>query len=76
MSLSPPPPTLYQELVIDLLQSIVELVTYGDRQDPLIFEYELFFMVNLLYGYAFHFLVGILIVIYNLCADILWSTKF
>ncbi|XP_024187954.1 protein TRANSPARENT TESTA 9 isoform X2 [Rosa chinensis] len=29
---------LYQEFVIDLLQSIVELVTYGDRQDPLIFE--------------------------------------
>lgn len=29
-----------QELVMDLLQSIVEIVTYGDRQDPLIFEYE------------------------------------
>ncbi|KAI9153303.1 hypothetical protein LWI28_009196 [Acer negundo] len=27
-----------RELVIDLLQSIVETVTYGDRQDPLIFE--------------------------------------
>ncbi|TXG58156.1 hypothetical protein EZV62_015985 [Acer yangbiense] len=27
-----------RELVIDLLQSIVEIVTYGDRQDPLIFE--------------------------------------
>ncbi|PRQ44103.1 hypothetical protein RchiOBHm_Chr3g0475531 [Rosa chinensis] len=27
-----------REFVIDLLQSIVELVTYGDRQDPLIFE--------------------------------------
>ncbi|TQD74640.1 hypothetical protein C1H46_039832 [Malus baccata] len=33
-----------RELVIDLLQSIVELVTYGDRQDPSIFEYELLFM--------------------------------
>ncbi|KAM7264710.1 hypothetical protein ACFE04_002393 [Oxalis oulophora] len=27
-----------RELVIDLLQAIVEIVTYGDRQDPLIFE--------------------------------------
>ncbi|GLT24903.1 hypothetical protein SLA2020_000650 [Shorea laevis] len=27
-----------RESVIDLLQSIVEIVTYGDRQDPLIFE--------------------------------------
>ncbi|XP_021289137.1 uncharacterized protein LOC110420226 isoform X2 [Herrania umbratica] len=27
-----------REAVIDLLQSIVEIVTYGDRQDPLIFE--------------------------------------
>ncbi|KAJ7971649.1 Protein CLEC16A [Quillaja saponaria] len=27
-----------RELVIDLLQSVVEIVTYGDRQDPLIFE--------------------------------------
>uniref|UniRef100_A0A2N9FWI1 FPL domain-containing protein n=1 Tax=Fagus sylvatica TaxID=28930 RepID=A0A2N9FWI1_FAGSY len=27
-----------RELVIDLLQSIVEIVTYGDRQDPMIFE--------------------------------------
>ncbi|XP_050380815.1 protein TRANSPARENT TESTA 9-like isoform X2 [Argentina anserina] len=27
-----------REVVIDLLQSTVELVTYGDRQDPLIFE--------------------------------------
>ncbi|XP_054802114.1 protein TRANSPARENT TESTA 9-like isoform X2 [Prosopis cineraria] len=26
------------ELVMDLLQSIVEIVTYGDRQDPFIFE--------------------------------------
>ncbi|CAK7341991.1 unnamed protein product [Dovyalis caffra] len=26
------------ELVVDLLQSIVEIVTYGDRQDPQIFE--------------------------------------
>lgn len=32
-----------QELVIDLLQTIVEIVTYGDRQDPFIFEYESFF---------------------------------
>ncbi|KAJ1385795.1 CLEC16A/TT9, N-terminal [Sesbania bispinosa] len=27
-----------REFVMDLLQSIVEIVTYGDRQDPLIFE--------------------------------------
>ncbi|CAJ2672799.1 unnamed protein product [Trifolium pratense] len=27
-----------QEFVVDLLQCIVEIVTYGDRQDPLIFE--------------------------------------
>ncbi|KAI9073744.1 hypothetical protein K1719_044291 [Acacia pycnantha] len=27
-----------KELVMDLLQSIVEIVTYGDRQDPFIFE--------------------------------------
>ncbi|XP_048236219.1 protein TRANSPARENT TESTA 9 isoform X2 [Ricinus communis] len=27
-----------RELVVDLLQSIVEIVTYGDRQDPMIFE--------------------------------------
>ncbi|OAY42978.1 protein TRANSPARENT TESTA 9 isoform X2 [Manihot esculenta] len=27
-----------RELVIDLLQSVAEIVTYGDRQDPLIFE--------------------------------------
>ncbi|XP_044481106.1 protein TRANSPARENT TESTA 9-like isoform X1 [Mangifera indica] len=27
-----------REVVIDLLQSIVEIVTYGDRQDPMIFE--------------------------------------
>uniref|UniRef100_A0A2P2L4T8 FPL domain-containing protein n=1 Tax=Rhizophora mucronata TaxID=61149 RepID=A0A2P2L4T8_RHIMU len=26
------------DLVIDLLQSTVEIVTYGDRQDPRIFE--------------------------------------
>lgn len=30
-----------QEAVVDLLQSIVEIVTYGDRQDPMIFEYGL-----------------------------------
>ncbi|XAR69816.1 hypothetical protein NMG60_11001541 [Bertholletia excelsa] len=29
---------LNKELVIDLLQSIVEIVTYGDRHDPAIFE--------------------------------------
>ncbi|RXH76382.1 hypothetical protein DVH24_019270 [Malus domestica] len=34
-----------RELVIDLLQSIVELVTYGDRQDPLIFEYFMEYQV-------------------------------
>ncbi|CAK8571334.1 unnamed protein product [Lathyrus sativus] len=28
-----------REYVVDLLQCIVEIVTYGDRQDPLIFEY-------------------------------------
>lgn len=27
-----------KELVVDLLQSIVEIVTYGDKQDPTIFE--------------------------------------
>ncbi|WJX11443.1 hypothetical protein P8452_02058 [Trifolium repens] len=27
-----------REFVVDLLQCIVEIVTYGDRQDPLIFE--------------------------------------
>ncbi|XP_031283704.1 protein TRANSPARENT TESTA 9-like isoform X2 [Pistacia vera] len=27
-----------REVVIDLLQSLVEIVTYGDRQDPMIFE--------------------------------------
>ncbi|GMI96700.1 green fluorescent seed 9, TRANSPARENT TESTA 9 [Hibiscus trionum] len=27
-----------RDAVVDLLQSIVEIVTYGDRQDPLIFE--------------------------------------
>ncbi|KAF3442728.1 hypothetical protein FNV43_RR16645 [Rhamnella rubrinervis] len=27
-----------KEAVVDLLQSIVEIVTYGDRQDPMIFE--------------------------------------
>ncbi|KAJ4705378.1 Protein CLEC16A like [Melia azedarach] len=27
-----------RELVVDLLQSIVEIVTYGDRQDPVIFD--------------------------------------
>ena len=26
---------------MNLLQSVVEIVTYGDRQDPHIFEYEL-----------------------------------
>lgn len=25
---------------MDLLQSVVEIVTYGDRHDPSIFEYE------------------------------------
>lgn len=34
------PQIAIQELVVDLLQSIVEIVTYGDRQDPMIFEYE------------------------------------
>lgn len=29
----------FQDLVVDLLQSIVEIVTYGDRHDPAIFEY-------------------------------------
>ena len=29
-----------QEVVLDLLQSIVEIVTYGDRHDPAIFELE------------------------------------
>ncbi|XP_028185971.1 protein TRANSPARENT TESTA 9-like [Glycine soja] len=29
-----------RELVVDLLQSVVEIVTYGYRQDPQIFEYE------------------------------------
>lgn len=31
----------FQDLVVDLLQSIVEIVTYGDRHDPAIFEYAL-----------------------------------
>ncbi|CAL5421978.1 unnamed protein product [Camellia sinensis] len=29
---------LNKELVVDLLQSLVEIVTYGDRHDPMIFE--------------------------------------
>ncbi|KAE9445312.1 hypothetical protein C3L33_22790, partial [Rhododendron williamsianum] len=29
---------LNKDLVVDLLQSIVEIVTYGDRHDPAIFE--------------------------------------
>ncbi|XP_060972938.1 protein TRANSPARENT TESTA 9-like [Cannabis sativa] len=28
-----------KESVVDLLQSVVEIVTYGDKQDPMIFEY-------------------------------------
>ncbi|KAK6944099.1 CLEC16A/TT9, N-terminal, partial [Dillenia turbinata] len=31
---------LNRELVVDILQSIVEIVTYGDRHDSSIFEYE------------------------------------
>lgn len=34
-----------REVVIDLLQSIVEIVTYGDRQDPYIFECFMEFQV-------------------------------
>ncbi|XP_039042694.1 protein TRANSPARENT TESTA 9-like isoform X2 [Hibiscus syriacus] len=29
-----------RDAVVDLLQTIVEIVTYGDRKDPSIFEYE------------------------------------
>ncbi|THF96487.1 hypothetical protein TEA_010489 [Camellia sinensis var. sinensis] len=35
-----------KELVVDLLQSLVEIVTYGDRHDPMIFEYT-FLLYNL-----------------------------
>lgn len=41
-----------QEVVVDLLQSIVEIVTYGDRQDPAIFEYELF-RLHCRYGFRY-----------------------
>lgn len=34
-----------KELVIDLLQSVVEIVTYGDRHDPAIFEYFMEYQV-------------------------------
>ncbi|XP_030448909.1 protein TRANSPARENT TESTA 9-like isoform X1 [Syzygium oleosum] len=34
-----------REMVIDLMQSIVETVTYGDRHDPLIFEYFMEYQV-------------------------------
>ncbi|XVF07561.1 hypothetical protein REPUB_Repub06bG0149900 [Reevesia pubescens] len=34
-----------REAVIDLLQTIVEIVTYGDKQDPLIFEYFMEYQV-------------------------------
>ncbi|KAA8516800.1 hypothetical protein F0562_017090 [Nyssa sinensis] len=34
-----------RELVVDLLQSIVEIVTYGDRHDPSIFEYFMEYQV-------------------------------
>ncbi|KAF4362029.1 hypothetical protein F8388_023881 [Cannabis sativa] len=27
-----------KESVVDLLQSVVEIVTYGDKQDPMIFD--------------------------------------
>lgn len=31
---------------MDLLQSVVEIVTYGDRQDPFIFEYDFHIHLN------------------------------
>lgn len=37
--------------MVDLLQSIVEIVTYGDRQDPMIFEYELLPLVLFFHGF-------------------------
>ncbi|PKI48255.1 hypothetical protein CRG98_031357 [Punica granatum] len=34
-----------RELVIDILQSMVEIVTYGDKHDPIIFEYFMEYQV-------------------------------
>ena len=48
---------LFQEVVVDLLQSMVEIVTYGDKQDPMIFEYEnVHFSFNFsLYNFRFFY---------------------
>lgn len=64
-----------QEAVIDLLQSIVEIVTYGDRQDPLIFEYALLLRHLCMHGYAFQYFCDI-IGISSIVADVLWNAKF
>lgn len=34
--------------MVDLLQCIVEIVAYGDRQDALIFEYEFVVKISFL----------------------------
>lgn len=39
--------------MVDLLQSIVEIVTYGDRQDPLIFEYEFVVEISFLIFFCY-----------------------
>lgn len=62
-----------QELVVDLLQSIVEIVTYGDRQDSQIFEYEIL-------GSSFSVYSLILVIFKDLfflvSAGVLWNTRF
>lgn len=55
-----------QELVIDLLQSIVEIVTYGDRQDPMIFEYELIMIQLSLRGYGSEYLNNVVIATFKI----------
>lgn len=67
--------SLVKEAVIDLLQTIVEIVTYGDRQDPLIFEYALHMLHLSMYDFFFQCLCDV-IWISSFVADVLWNTKF
>jgi hypothetical protein len=58
---------------VDLLQSIVEIVTYGDRQDSQIFEYEI--LGHILFCIVFDF-GDIQELLFLVSAGVLWNTRF
>lgn len=59
---------------MDLLQSVVEIVMYGDKQDPHIFEYESAWKFRSFFHCCF--LDEVLIIVTDCkCLDVSWNAK-